>query len=108
MIRSHLSVLHAGDPVNLCLLRVEPWSRSGIWSGCEGSGRLLAERQITLIYGGGHVGLMGLIADATLDTGGEGAPAHQKQITANAAKRKPPPVTTTFPAAGTAQACRAR
>jgi predicted Rossmann-fold nucleotide-binding protein len=71
-------------------------------------GRLLAERQITLIYGGGHVGLMGLIADATLDTGGEGAPAHQKQITANAAKRKPPPVTTTFPAAGTAQACRAR
>jgi len=34
-------------------------------------GRLLAERQITLVYGGGHVGLMGLIADATLAAGGE-------------------------------------
>jgi uncharacterized protein (TIGR00730 family) len=33
-------------------------------------GRLLAERQIDLVYGGGHVGLMGLIADATLDAGG--------------------------------------
>jgi len=34
-------------------------------------GRLLAERQITLVYGGGHVGLMGLIADATMAAGGE-------------------------------------
>jgi len=34
-------------------------------------GRILAERQITLVYGGGHVGLMGLIADATMAAGGE-------------------------------------
>ena len=34
-------------------------------------GRILAERQITLVYGGGHVGLMGLIADATMASGGE-------------------------------------
>jgi len=34
-------------------------------------GRLLAERQITLVFGGGHVGLMGLLADATLSAGGE-------------------------------------
>jgi uncharacterized protein (TIGR00730 family) len=34
-------------------------------------GRLLAEREIRLVYGGGHVGLMGIIADAVLDAGGE-------------------------------------
>ena len=34
-------------------------------------GRLLAERDITLVYGGGHVGLMGVIADSALGAGGE-------------------------------------
>jgi uncharacterized protein (TIGR00730 family) len=34
-------------------------------------GRLLAERKIRLVYGGGHVGLMGVIADAVLTRGGE-------------------------------------
>lgn len=34
-------------------------------------GALLAERDIRLIFGGGHVGLMGVIADATLEAGGE-------------------------------------
>ena len=33
--------------------------------------RLLAERSITLVYGGGRVGLMGVIADAALEMGGE-------------------------------------
>jgi uncharacterized protein (TIGR00730 family) len=30
-------------------------------------GRVLAEREIGLVYGGGHVGLMGAVADAVLD-----------------------------------------
>ncbi len=34
-------------------------------------GQTLAEENITLVYGGGHVGLMGVIADATLEAGGE-------------------------------------
>lgn len=34
-------------------------------------GHLLAEQNITLVYGGGHVGLMGIIADAVLDRGGK-------------------------------------
>lgn len=34
-------------------------------------GRLLAERGIGLVYGGGSVGLMGAIADAVLELGGE-------------------------------------
>jgi hypothetical protein len=34
-------------------------------------GRLLAARGITLVYGGGRVGMMGAIAQAALDAGGE-------------------------------------
>lgn len=34
-------------------------------------GELLAEQGICLVYGGGSVGLMGVIADAVLDAGGE-------------------------------------
>jgi uncharacterized protein (TIGR00730 family) len=34
-------------------------------------GRTLAERRLGLVYGGGKVGLMGTIADATLAAGGE-------------------------------------
>ena len=33
-------------------------------------GRALAERGTTLVYGGGHVGLMGVVADAALGAGG--------------------------------------
>ncbi|HJZ07043.1 MAG TPA: LOG family protein, partial [Trebonia sp.] len=34
-------------------------------------GRLLAEQGIRLVYGGGDVGLMGVLADAVRDAGGE-------------------------------------
>lgn len=34
-------------------------------------GRQMAERGIRLVYGGGHVGLMGIIADAVLEAGGQ-------------------------------------
>jgi uncharacterized protein (TIGR00730 family) len=34
-------------------------------------GGALAARQIGLVYGGGNVGLMGILADATLEAGGE-------------------------------------
>ncbi len=33
-------------------------------------GRLLGENRIDLVYGGGHVGLMGRLADGVLDAGG--------------------------------------
>lgn len=36
----------------------------------EQVGRTLAERAITIIYGGGHVGLMGIMADSALEAGG--------------------------------------
>jgi uncharacterized protein (TIGR00730 family) len=34
-------------------------------------GRTLARERITLVYGGGRVGLMGVLADAVLEAGGE-------------------------------------
>lgn len=34
-------------------------------------GRTLAERDLTLVYGGSHIGLMGVLADAALAAGGE-------------------------------------
>lgn len=34
-------------------------------------GRLLARNEVRLVYGGGHVGLMGVLADAVLAEGGE-------------------------------------
>ncbi len=37
----------------------------------ERLGKILAERNICVVYGGGHVGLMGILADATLAGGGE-------------------------------------
>ena len=39
-------------------------------AAAEDLGRLLAERQIDLVYGGGNVGLMGALADASLAAGG--------------------------------------
>jgi uncharacterized protein (TIGR00730 family) len=35
------------------------------------TGRLLAQQKIRLVYGGGNVGLMGVVADACLAAGGE-------------------------------------
>src|SRR5688572_2409828 len=49
-------------------------SRTGIRASysdaAETLGRLLAERQIELVYGGGRVGLMGVLANAVLAGGG--------------------------------------
>ncbi|WP_347556370.1 TIGR00730 family Rossman fold protein [Robbsia sp. KACC 23696] len=39
--------------------------------GAAALGKALAEREITLIYGGGRVGLMGTVADAVLAAGGK-------------------------------------
>ncbi len=39
--------------------------------GARWLGRALVEAGVTLVYGGGRVGLMGVLADAVLDFGGE-------------------------------------
>ena len=47
-----------------------PGVRASYSRAAEELGRAFAERSITLVYGGGRLGLMGLIADATLKAGG--------------------------------------
>jgi uncharacterized protein (TIGR00730 family) len=48
-----------------------PGARGSYAATAARLGRLLAERGLTLVYGGGHVGLMGAVADAAMDAGGE-------------------------------------
>ena len=48
-----------------------PGSRPEYREAARELGALLASRRIRLVYGGGHVGLMGVLADAVLDGGGE-------------------------------------
>lgn len=47
-----------------------PGDRPGYLTLARELGELLARRKITLIYGGGRVGLMGALADAALKEGG--------------------------------------
>lgn len=44
--------------------------RAGYRAAAERVGQLLAKHGITLVYGGGNVGLMGAVADGCLDAGG--------------------------------------
>lgn len=46
-------------------------SRPAYRSATEKVGRYLAQREIGVVYGGGNVGLMGVLADAALAAGGE-------------------------------------
>ncbi len=48
-----------------------PGTRPVYAEAARATGRLLAERGIGLVYGGGNVGLMGAVADAALAAGGE-------------------------------------
>lgn len=47
-----------------------PGARSEYADAARALGRTLADRQMTLVYGGAHVGLMGAVADAALEAGG--------------------------------------
>jgi uncharacterized protein (TIGR00730 family) len=48
-----------------------PGADPGFAAAAAAFGRLLAGHGIDLVYGGGHVGLMGVVADACLAQGGE-------------------------------------
>ena len=64
-----------GAPVALRALCVFCGSSPGInpqyRAAAEGLGALLARESIRVVYGGGHVGLMGALADAALAAGGD-------------------------------------
>jgi len=48
-----------------------PGARPGYRTSTIALGQLLAARSIRLVYGGGHVGLMGVLADAALAAGAD-------------------------------------
>jgi hypothetical protein len=48
-----------------------PGARPCYAEAAKSLARYLAANKITLVYGGGNVGLMGMLADATLEAGGE-------------------------------------
>jgi uncharacterized protein (TIGR00730 family) len=48
-----------------------PGTRPAYLDAARHMGTVLAQRGIGLVYGGGHVGLMGTVADAVLEHGGE-------------------------------------
>ncbi len=48
----------------------QPGARPAYVAAARALGRLLAQRGIATIYGGGHVGMMGALADAALAAGG--------------------------------------
>lgn len=48
-----------------------PGNKPAYRAAAEQAGRYLAEKKITLVYGGGHVGMMGFLADAALAHGGK-------------------------------------
>jgi uncharacterized protein (TIGR00730 family) len=57
--------------LRLCVFCGAASGRDGVYQAAAGQlGRALAERGITLVYGGASVGLMGALADAALDAGG--------------------------------------
>ena len=62
-------------PMNLTSICVycgsSPGLRASYAEAAEDFGRLLAEEGITLVYGGGNVGLMGVLADSVLRSGGK-------------------------------------
>src|SRR5262249_26479479 len=49
-----------------------PGARPSYGAAARRLGEIMAERGMSLVYGGAHVGLMGTIADAVLGGGGEG------------------------------------
>lgn len=56
----------------ICLYCASSSGRKPVFREAAGRfGTLLAERGLSLIYGGGHVGLMGVTADAVLAAGGK-------------------------------------
>jgi uncharacterized protein (TIGR00730 family) len=58
--------------VRLCIFcGSSPGLNPAFAAAARALGGALATRQIGLVYGGGNVGLMGILADATLEAGGE-------------------------------------
>ena len=64
--------MHDWNPRRICVFCGSAKGRRPEYAETAGAlGRLLAARGIGLVYGGGNIGLMGQVADACLQAGGE-------------------------------------
>ena len=60
-----------GKPLSVCVFCGSGFGRDPAWAEAAGdTGTILARHGVEVVYGGGHVGLMGLVADAALAQGG--------------------------------------
>jgi uncharacterized protein (TIGR00730 family) len=58
---------------HLCIFCGSQIGHDPVYAAAAGDlGRLLAQRGIAVVYGGGHVGMMGVLAEAALAAGGQG------------------------------------
>lgn len=57
-----------------------PGVRKDYAAAARGLGRAMAERGVRLVFGGGQVGLMGVVADAVMEAGGEAAGVMPKAL----------------------------
>ncbi len=59
------------EPRSICVFcGSRPGARTSYGAAAESLGRAIASRRLTLVYGGGSVGLMGILADAALAASG--------------------------------------
>ena len=59
------------EPFSVCVFCGSGFGRDPAWAQAAGAtGAILARHGAEVVYGGGHVGLMGLVADAALAEGG--------------------------------------
>ena len=72
VIVDHIQHLYLDRMKHLAVFCGSSAGYNGIYRNqAEMMGKILAKKGIKLIYGGGKVGLMGVLADATLEAGGE-------------------------------------
>lgn len=57
-----------------------PGVRKDYAAAARGLGRAMVERGVRLVFGGGQVGLMGVVADAVMEAGGEAASVMPKAL----------------------------
>jgi uncharacterized protein (TIGR00730 family) len=71
-LRTNGTIRSLNDMHSLCVFcGSSAGAQSAYADAARAMGRTLAERGVRLVYGGGHVGLMGVLADAAMAAGGD-------------------------------------
>ena len=71
IVRFDVGEQRNGSQIDYSFYGIATRRRSRIYNNCYGVGEALAQRQLTLVYGGGRDGLMGVTARAVMAHGGQ-------------------------------------